>query len=104
MLKGHLPRVIYHRVYWYTKKKRTAFECRVQGSGFRVERLSSGLGVEFGFAVHVWVHYVGQGFGAWGAGFRLYGLLFRVGGVGSVRVASDARRMYGRLAEPGHRQ
>ena len=38
---------------------------RVQGSGFRVERLSSGLGVEFGFAVHVWVHYVGQGFGAW---------------------------------------
>ena len=41
MLKGHLPRVIYHQVYLYTK---------IKGSGFGVWRIGFGVwGLGFGF-------------------------------------------------------
>ena len=68
MLKGHLPRVIYHQVYWYTKRNSCFLSRAGSGLGLRV----SG----FGFRSS------GSGFPASGFGFQASGSGFWVRGFG----------------------
>ena len=52
ILQGHLPRVTYHQVYWYSKIQSVGFSAggvvcvlkfRVRGSGFRVWGVGCGV-------------------------------------------------------------
>ena len=61
MLKGHLPRVIYHQVYYYTK---------IRLGNIHVRELDDNLVEGLGFGVWVW----DLGFGVCGLRVHSFGL------------------------------
>jgi len=77
MLKGHLPRVIYHQVYEYTRTNPGPLwtGCARRSPERPAEFGVWGLGFRFqGLGVWVWV----SGFKVWGLGLRFQGLGFWV--------------------------